>query len=341
MLKSAQFVIPVVLLSAGAVFAAIPKSYMGARYVLTLDGKTVGALASAEGGTLVGDVVSDREPGFPFSKKQLGKTEHEDLTIQLGFDGARHVYHWIDSAWTGSGDLTNGALSLCTFDNKPAKEHAFDATLSEVTFPELSTAEAKAVPLLTLKLKPSSFNSRKESDACSAPQTLRKGQGFVSGFRFELDGVDATGVRSIGSFTVSTAAVSDGSRREEHAVNKARVTFPNLELSVSAEKAASFEKWFEDFVVNGNNDDSKERGGAIVLVDRALKEVARVSLENVGITRFAPKAGKIGEGVNSVSVGLYVERMRLSMDGAAPSAMKVQATQVKRKPEAPRKKRAK
>jgi hypothetical protein len=305
------------LLSAAVVSAAAPRGFLPAQFVLSLDGKTVGILASAEGGTLVGEVVSRHEES-PIAKKHLVNTAHEDLEIQLGLDAERPIYDWVDATWTGNGQFRQGALTQCARDGSTLGARQFGASLSEVTFPELSVA-SKARGLLTLRLKPESFNPSKDAAACSKVSASQK-KHWLGGFRFELDGVDSSGVTRVESFTVSTAAVTATVGQPRDAALKGNsVTFPNLKLTVAVNKAAEFEKWFVDFVVNGNSDDKHEKSGAIVLEDAAQKELARVTLGHVGIRRFSLKNDNADQTPASYAVELYVESMRLSMDGTKPS----------------------
>jgi hypothetical protein len=82
-----------------------------------------------------------------------------------------------------------------------------------------------------------------------------------------------------------------------------------------AETAAqSFIDWHEDFVIRGNNGESKEKKGSLTLLapDRQ-KELAKIEFFNMGIFRFQPdKTQANTDQIKRLTVELYVERMKFN-----------------------------
>jgi hypothetical protein len=92
------------------------------------------------------------------------------------------------------------------------------------------------------------------------------------------------------------------------------IDFPGLRVTMAESGAATWRAWHEEFVLQGMNDDAREKSGALVLLDPAVQEVGRVELAGLGIHRLAlEKAEANVEAVARVAVDLYCERMELAL----------------------------
>jgi hypothetical protein len=296
--------------------AAVSKarSYAGA-VSLQLDGATVGAVKSASGGDLVGTVVEDRlGPNQP-PKKRLGATAHEDIVVEVGLGLERPLYDWIAASWTGKVARKSGALVSHDANMQAQVTREFDnALISETTFPTLS-ASSKETGTLRLVLSPERV--RTTAGGASKPSLGSKVKAWqVSNFRLELDGIDCKRVVAIESFTVKQTVASStvGSARET-TKEPGKLSFGDLEITLSEAGSETWRKWHDDFVVRGNNADKAEKSGRIVLLAANLKdELAEIKLSNVGIfaLRDAPREAS-SEALAQLEAELYVERMELSV----------------------------
>jgi len=148
-------------------------------------------------------------------------------------------------------------------------------------------------------------------------------------FRMEIDGIDCTKVSRVDSFTVKQTAVTDsiGDARD-YAREPGKLEFPNLKITLPEAAAQPFAAWHEDFVIKGNNDDAREKGGSLSLLspDRA-KTLAKIKFYNLGIFRMTPVKSDAGsDSIAKVEVELYVERMELLMGEAAEATTPPPAT---------------
>jgi hypothetical protein len=93
--------------------------------------------------------------------------------------------------------------------------------------------------------------------------------------------------------------------------------FGNLTVTVSAAGADSWERWHEDFVINGNSGQDKEKNGTLTLLDPSLKTaLLTIKLFNIGIFSLrSPKTDANADKVARLEAGLYVERMELVAGG--------------------------
>ena len=105
----------------------------------------------------------------------------------------------------------------------------------------------------------------------------------------------------------------------EDSERPAQLVFPDLHIYVDYEKAQPFRDWFDDFVIKGNNDDDKERDGAITFQDPMMGDPLSVlQIKHLGIYRVSDEPPP-ERGPRRVRVDLYCERMELtaSAEGAA------------------------
>jgi hypothetical protein len=188
--------------------------------------------------------------------------------------------------------------------------------LTEIGFPALDAAD-KGAAELSLKITPEALRRNGGSGArCNAGLGARQKAWGANAFRVELDGIDTKSVSSVSAFTVKQElAVDEIGIVREPTKHAAKVTVPNITFKVSRASSADFEAWAEDFLLNG---DDKEKSGAIVLLDQSLKgELARVSLNHVGIAGLSPSA----DGAYFMAT-VYVESMRFSVGGAKVKEVK-------------------
>jgi hypothetical protein len=290
-------------------------------YVFKLDGVQCGFVKSVRGGDAVAEVIEERAGPSTYVKKHIGPPKYEDVALGIDFSLARSVYDWIAASWAMNYQRKDGSIVEAdhTFTAK-AERQFFDALLTEVTFPALDAA-SKEPGHLTIKLAPEYTKTAKASGKVTVPAAQKQKAWIVSNFRLDLDGLDGTKVSSIDSFTVKQAVAADdiGDARDT-LKEPTKIEFPNLAVTLAEAGAATWEAWFDDFVLKGNNEDSKEKSGAIVFLAPDRKaELARVNLFNVGIFALRRKEQSANtDAVRRVTAGLYCERMELLLAGMKP-----------------------
>ncbi|MDQ3813127.1 MAG: hypothetical protein M3347_04150, partial [Armatimonadota bacterium] len=81
--------------------------------------------------------------------------------------------------------------------------------------------------------------------------------------------------------------------------------------------------WHEDFVVKGNNDQTREKIGTLIFLSpNQQTELARLNFFNLGIFRIAPdKSEAHADAIRRATVELYCERMEFVLPGAMADVM--------------------
>ena len=99
-------------------------------------------------------------------------------------------------------------------------------------------------------------------------------RGSPPNFRLKLDGLDTACARvnKIEALTIKQKVVEDpvGEHRDYQKV-PASIEYPNLVVTFSEAFADDVYKWHEDFVINGNNAQDKEKGGSLEFLSPDLK----------------------------------------------------------------------
>jgi hypothetical protein len=98
--------------------------------------------------------------------------------------------------------------------------------------------------------------------------------------------------------------------KPDFAIQGAQVECSNLCITVAESHADSFRKWFDDFVINGNNGDDQEKNGTLELLTQDRKrKLITVNLGHMGIFRMAPVKPEPGmeEATRRVKIEMYVQ----------------------------------
>jgi hypothetical protein len=272
--------------------------------LLEIDGTMCGTLPLAQGGDGFAPVVHERIL-LDQTKKHLEQLKWEDLELQLSLPLHRMVSDWITAMWRRQS--TPRTVRITAYDSlmRVIRRREFlGALVTETTVPTLE-AGSSGLGLLKLKLTPESV--RTITPTGTVPLSKPPPSWYGATFRLDLPGLDCTKVMKIDSFTVNQQLV-EASIMDRDQVMEPVLSFPNLAVTLLESSAATWQAWFDDFVVRGNNADDQEKTGRLSLLDGSLRERVRIDLFNVGIFRLALSAWTRDDSPLVVA-GLYCERM--------------------------------
>jgi phage tail-like protein len=291
------------------------RSFAAGRFAFQLDGVLCGFLNAVNGGDISAEVITEPAGPAGFAKKHIGQPKYEEFEVQLGFAMAKELYEWIKASWNQSYARKNGAIVGTDLKLTPVSEVQFtNALITETTIPALD-ASSKDPAYLTVKFSPEYTRATKPTEKVAKLVADKQKAFTAANFRLEIDGLDCSKVSKVDAFTIRQAAVTDdiGDARD-YVKEPGKVEFPNLKITFAEASAQTWEAWFEDFVIKGNNGDKNEKEGALVLLTADRKtELARITLHNLGI--FALRRGQAAnnEAVQKVTAELYCERMELKV----------------------------
>jgi hypothetical protein len=268
---------------------------------LEIDGKKSGVLHGVEGGAITAEVINEPAGPSSFVKKHIGQPKYEELTLQFAFGMGRALYTWIQHSWNMSYERKNVKL----VEGERVRT-ASQCLVTETTIPALDAARRDPA-YLTLKIAPEMIAVAPQPSEAEALKENTTRPWAVSGFRFEMPGVQPSAVRRIESFTVKQTTVTDdiGDARD-YAKEPGKLEFPNLRITLTKAGAAQWIAWHKSFVVEGNNDEANERSGTLTFVDVNGKDLGSIRISNAGIFRITEA---VEDGVAVVIAELYVEKM--------------------------------
>ena len=306
-----------------------PRSASGDRAVLQLDGVNCGFLRSAGGGQPIGEVTNEAAGSAYYVKKHIGNVKYEDVGIQLGFTMEKPIYDWISASWEMNYQRKNGAIVAATYDLKAISQLEFyNALITETTIPACD-GDSKEPAYMTVKFAPEYTRHTKASGKVELDNLGSDQRRWIpSDFKLEIDGLDCTRVKKVDSFSIKQKLPAQG--RDEQA-EPGKLEFPNLKITLSNEDLETWTQWHKEFLLQGNNDEGKEKNGSLVFLNRTRqKELARIKLFNLGIFYLGPDRKKAPrcecckeaapatdpkDPSKSVTVELYCERMEFRAGG--------------------------
>jgi len=292
-------------------------STAAAHFQLVLDGVRLGSLKSVDGGSPVGSVVSVKADSSLIPKKHLGSISYSPLVMQCGPGTGSALFDWINASWTGKAQRKDGSIVTADVNLTAVSQRDFvHALITETTIPALD-GSAKNPAYVTVTLAPEFTRDSKASGKVTGEPVKQK-LWVASNFRVSIDGLDGTRVMRVDALTVTQAIVQTGDFRA--GPQPGPLDFPNLTITLSQAGAETWFAWFEDFVVKGNNDQSKEKKGSIALLSPDMKdELLRIELFGLGIFALGPEKADAGsDKIAAVTAQMYCERMELHVPDKTP-----------------------
>ena len=282
------------------------------RNFLNVGGAFVGSINEFEGGLARGIVNETSGGPDSITKKSITNVTFDDLTIKVSTDLEASFYNWVQESVERRASEKDGVITSCDLNGNVTSQLDFQRGLiTEITFPALD-ASSREAGNITVKIAPE--NTKLSTNPNGKCQTLlNKSKRWVpSNFKLELDGLDATRVVRIESFTTKMRLASEGiGRPGGRTYTKAE--FQNLRVTISNASLKTWLDCYDSFLIKGLRADANEKSGAIVLLDPTLKnEIGRIKLSNVGMVRMQ-SASNSGEAIGQTTFELYVERMEYTI----------------------------
>jgi len=291
------------------------------KYFLFIDGANAGLLKSVSGGGVSAAVIDEPAGSGLSGKKHIGQPRYQSVTLQLGLGNAKRVYDWIAASWKSAPPTREVSIEKVDYRMQVKSTRKYSRSfIEETTIPAMDGAGKEPV-YLTVMINPQSTHEEAGGTTPEGNIGANDRRVFLpSNYRLDIDGMDCTKVNKIDAFTVKRTLVSDNiGGAHDFGANPTRVVFPNLKITMAEETSESWRRWFDDFVVKGNNDQSKERNGTLTFLSPDHQsELARVRFFNVGIYSLEDeKAESNADQIAHVTVELYVERMEFEVLGVS------------------------
>jgi hypothetical protein len=243
------------------------------RFVLVLEGQTVGQVESVSGGTI--------SPG-------------ERIRFDAGLDLASPLYDWIAASFDKGHVVKSG--EIVAVDGRGAKReiHEFhQAVIDSVSFPRLEAGD-KSPASMTVTIAPVFVRHIEGSGEVVGKIAPATKKWLCSNFRFELGDLPVERVSKIDSFSWKLGLTKDevGSFREP-TKHPAAIEVPNLKLTISTTDLTVWDSWHRTFAGPerdaGDGLDGRlvflgpDRGGELAAVELHDATVASLTVHSAGV----------------------------------------------------------
>lgn len=293
------------------------RGYVTGKYLLELNGQLCGFLWSSEGGLAYSEVVNESLGADNIQRKHIAGVKYSDITITFGTGMSKALYEWIkdsfSNATTDSDIRKSGAIIACSYDYKEtSKLNFYNAVITEVTFPALDTASKDAAKI-TVTLSPEYTRKVKGTGKTyDSKSFMIQKKWLPANFKFSIEGLEKTTARvnkiSEISFTRKVAENAIGEARD-YQKDPASRDFADITFTFPEANSDDITKWFDSFVINGNNGEGAEKSGTISYLTPNLKETLfTMELHNLGIYKLENEPAVAGQTqISRLVATLYCE----------------------------------
>jgi len=294
-----------------------PREITSGHFTLEVNGGNAGFVKKFSGLVMEADNVSSDLGPDNVQKKHVAGTRWTPGRATIGIAMGEECYQWINAAFDHGYASGSGSLTAADSNDKAISIWAFeDAFITSLTVPRLE-GSSKESGYFELEFEAEQVRWSAGGGAEVRGKVGPKQKAWLcSNFRFEMGGLPCNRVASIDSFTWTCAVDSDQTRiAREPTRHPAKVTVPDIKLSISmadyAAWAESARKWF----VDGQHLADNQMQGRVVFLDSNMKdEIGGIDLLNCGFKKFSQGDFEAGtEKIARFNVDLYVEKMTFKL----------------------------
>ena len=294
------------------------RTFTGGRFALDVDGINVGFLKKFSGLSMEADIVANDLGPENMQKKHVSNIKWTPGKATVGIGMGKSMYEWIKAAFDKGYVTKNGTFTSADFDYKAQSQLTFfNALITAVTVPKLDGASKEAA-YFDVEFEAEQVRWAKGGGEVIKGKIGPKQKAWLcSNFRVEMGGLPCSRVASVDSFTWKCAVAADqvGIFREP-TKHPAKVTVPDIKLSISMADyqpwADAAKKWF----VDGQHLEENEMSGRIVFLNPNMKdEIGEITLTNCGFKKFSKDDLEANsEKIARFNVELYVEKMTFKLN---------------------------
>jgi hypothetical protein len=270
---------------------------------LYLNSQFVGELTSVERGDTVAQVVTINQA------KHLGTVKPEAITIKFGLASvSKELYAWLADTLAGTATPVDGSISAESHHQEVSHLTFSKATITEIQFPALDAA-SKTGLVITVTLQPQSTSRTFCANA------VFPGSVPLCNFKVEIPSLECDRVHrvSVLVFRQNATAPAIGAQRDPGFVaQQYSPIVPNLVLTFPSADVATYQTWFESFVLKGNCGANQEKQGSLRYLNARLEELFSINFSHLGIVRLGQEGPQGPEVVPLCRVEMYCGGMTLS-----------------------------
>lgn len=291
------------------------------QYQFEVNGQAVGGLKHFSGLDLQADIVQSGVVADAMPKKHVANVRWSPGLAKVGIHMGKGLHGWIKDSFDKGSAPQSGRFVVADAQGKV--QSALDlqgSVLTALTVPACD-ATSKAAGVFEVAFQADQVKWALGSGEQITKVASRAAKEWVSSnFKVSIGKLPCARVSKVDAFTWRcSVAQADDLGLRHGTLAPAKVTVPDIKLTMSA---ADFPAWAEaarQWFVDGKRLDADEMQGRITLLDPTLDEAKAlgwIDLINVGFKTFsAPEADPTGKApaVQQFTVELYVEKMAFNI----------------------------
>lgn len=285
--------------------------------MLEVDGTPIGYLKKFSGLDMEGDIVTNDLGPDNIQMKNMSNIKWTPAKCTVGIGMAQKLWGWMQAAFDKAFVTYSGAFVVADFDGKAQSRATFmNALITSITVPKLD-GSSKEAGYFDIEFEPDSVRWEKEKgDAITAPASGKQKSWLCCNFLVEIDGLPCQRVASVDAFTWKCGVVPNAiGMFREATKHPAKVTVPDLKLSISYADYPAWSERAKRWFIDGNHVQNNHLHGRIAFLAPNMKdELGEITLDGVGFKKFSQESSEANaEKIKRFSVELYVETMKFKM----------------------------
>jgi len=297
----------------------VGRTYAAGHFLLTTDGansQTLGYLKSYEGCRAKGGVAHDAPNANGVIRKNISGLSTEACVLRFSPNMEPAFWSMVADMVNGTGSPRDLRLRSGSFDQNVLRDlRLTNAVPSKFVIPQFDASSKDSVTfeltlqtdsIVPLAIPAGAKLPSKTGGAKSSPNA------GLANYRFEVappgttNQITTTRVNKVGPIEV---------RRPANGGKGPDVQISDLDVAMSASDGAAVHGWFNDFVVQGNNNASNEATASLVLQNHSrTTELMRFDFSGVGIFDVSDQT-PVNDSIARTLFSLYAEQMTLAIPG--------------------------
>lgn len=291
------------------------RTQTGGRFMVTVDGVAASFVKSVDGFNQEADIVSNDMGPQLFQSKHVANFKHTPGKFSIGAGMGRGFWNWIKAALEKGYVRKNGSIVSGDFDYNARTEVTWqDGLITSIGFPKLDAAGKDAI-YLEVEVDAEAVRVAPASGKINGQYGTKQKAWLAPNFRLDIAGLPCERVSTIDAMTWKCSVSTDHTGiHREHAKVPAKVTYPDMKFTVSANDFKPWSEAAKKWFVDGEHLENNHMQGSITLLAPDMKNtVARIELHNLGFKAF--KRGKLeanSEKADRMEIEMYMEGMTFS-----------------------------
>jgi hypothetical protein len=293
------------------------RTYTGGRFALDIAGYNVGYLKKFSGLAMEADIAANDLGPDNMQKKHVTNFKWTGGKATVGIGMGKGMYEWIKQSFDKGHQTKDGQFTAADFDYKAqSKIEFYKALITGVTVPKLS-GDSKDAAYFDIEFEPERVKwSKGGGEVINGKLGSKQKQWMCSNFKIEIGKLPCDRIASVDSFTWKCAIAPDQLGGFcEPTKHPAKVTIPDIKLSISHADHQAWADWAYSWFIGGNRKEKDEVDGTIIFLGPNLKdELGRIDLKHLGIKKFSDDDNEANsEKIKRFNVELYCEGMTFNM----------------------------